>query len=526
VTAVGRRLPFILALTLGVAALLLAVGPFDDETARAAADEVRVLAGEPSTLDPARVGDAGSAAVVAQLYEGLTALDGSLVARPALARSWDVLDGGRRVVFHLRDGLTFSDGTPLTSDDVVRSWLRLLDPADPSPLVSLLSDVEGALPYARGEIVDPAAVGFRALGNDVEVRLDRPADIASIVSGPSFGVVPASLDPTGVLGGDSFVGSGGYTIDGLDPSGLILAANERYWAGTPAVPSVRLVYDIGGRSPVEAFADGELDYAPISAFDATWIGYDPDLGPQLRSVPSLTTDYYGFDTSRPPFDDARVRRAFAMAVDWKRIVRLTAEDRAIPATGMVPVGIPGRSEADLTPGHDPQAARAALAEAGYPGGVGFPSVTLVSAGYDYDEAVVAELRDVLGIDVRAERMPADQYFDRLAADPPAFWSLSWVADYPSPNDFLGVLLGSGQSSNYARWSSAEFDAAIGDALAAPDAASARDAYTRAERVVQREVPVIPASYGTGWALARDGLLGARENGLGILRLAGLAWSDR
>jgi len=526
VTAVGRRLPFLLALTLGVAALLLTIGPFDDGEAHAASGDVAVLSGEPTTLDPAKVGDAGSAAVVAQLYEGLTAFDPDLVARPALARSWEVLDGGRRVVFHLRDGLTFSDGTPLTSDDVVRSWLRLVDPAAPSPLVSLLSDVEGALAYARGEIVDPAGVGFQAVGNDVEVRLDRPADIASIVSGPSFGVVPPSIDASGPPDSDAFVGSGGYLIDGLSPTGMILTANERYWAGTPGIRTARLVYDIGGRSPVEAFADGELDYAPISDFDAPWIGYDRDLGPQLRSVPSLTTDYYGFDTSRPPFDDVRVRRAFALAVDWERIVSLVAVGRATPATSMVPAGIPGRSEADLAPGHDPEAARRALADAGYPGGAGFPPVTLVSAGSEYDEAVVTELRDVLGIEVRVEWMPADQYFDRLATDPPGFWSLSWVADYPSPNDFLGVLLGSGQSSNYSRWSSTEFDSAIGDALAAPDAAAARVAYARAERVVQRDVPVIPASYGTGWALARDGLLGARENGLGILRLAGLAWSDR
>jgi ABC-type transport system substrate-binding protein len=233
VTAVGRRLPFLLALTLGAAALLLTIGPFDDGIARAGGDEVAVLAGEPTTLDPAQVGDAGSAAVVAQLYEGLTAFDPDLVARPALARSWEVFDGGRRVVFHLRDGLTFSDGTPLTSDDVVRSWLRLVDPAAPSPLVSLLSDVEGALAYARGEIVDPAGVGFRAVGNDVEVRLNRPADIASIVGGPSFGVVPPSLDVSATPDSDAFAGSGGYVIDGLSLTGMVLRPTIDTGRGRP-----------------------------------------------------------------------------------------------------------------------------------------------------------------------------------------------------------------------------------------------------------------------------------------------------
>ncbi len=491
-----------------------------------ARDEVAIYAGEPSTLDPAREGDAGSAAITAQLYESLTAFDPGLVLRPALAASWEVGDGGRRIVFHLRDGLTFSDGTPLTGEDVVRSWLRLIDPASPSPLASLMAEVEGAAAYMRGEI-GASGVGLAADGNDVDVRLARPTDFVSVVASPSFGIVPPSVggEPL-ALGSGMFVGSGAYRLEEATDSALVLVANERYWAGPAPIRTVRLVFDISGRSPVEVFANGELDYADISPFDAAWIAYDAELGSQLRSVPTLATDYYGFDTRRPPFDDVRVRRAFAMAVDWRRIVELAAPGRATPATSMVPLGIPGRPNTDVAPAHDAEAARDLLAEAGFPAGRGFPTVTLLSAGYEYDDAVVGELRDVLGIDVRAETMPSDQYFARLSADPPAFWSLSWIADYPSPNDFLGVLLGSDSSSNYSRWRSPEFDAAIADATATTDPAASRAAYERAEAIVQRDVPVVPASYSTGWALARTGLLGASQNGLGILRLAGLAWSDR
>jgi oligopeptide transport system substrate-binding protein len=119
----------------------------------------------------------------------------------------------------------------------------------------------------------------------------------------------------------------------------------------------------------------------------------------------------------------------------------------------------------------------------------------------------------------------DGYFQRLNTDPPQIWSLSWIADYPGPNDFLGVLLGSDASNNYGRWSSAEFDAAIADAGAATDPADIRAAYDRAEQVVQRDVPVVPVTYGTGWALSRPDLLGADQNGLGSIRMAGLAWDD-
>src|SRR5262249_46785181 len=111
---------------------------------------VTILAGTPASIDPARHGDLGSAAYVSQLYESLTAVEPALVVRPALAESWTVEDGGKRVTFTLRDGLEFSDGSPLTAADVVHSWQRLFDPKDRSPLASLIADVVGARDLLAG----------------------------------------------------------------------------------------------------------------------------------------------------------------------------------------------------------------------------------------------------------------------------------------------------------------------------------------------------------------------------------------
>jgi oligopeptide transport system substrate-binding protein len=499
-------------------------------TARAAAkDAVSILTGAASSLDPAQQGDIASARIGAQLFESLTAIDPSLTVRPALAASWDVLDGGRRIVFHLRPGLAFSDGAPLSGPDVVRSWLRIVDPRRPSPLASLMADVSGATAYLRGETGDPSTVGLSASGSDVEVRLTRPAaDFPAIVSSATFAIVPSGVDsdPAALVPGAGFVASGAYRLSAVSATELTLTANPHYWAGPPAIGTVHLLTTLGGKSPVQAFEDGQLDYTPIGDADAAWIRYDATLGPALRSVPSAAVTYYGFDTSRAPFSDVRIRQAFAWAVDWKRIVQLGSGGSAIPATTMVPPGIPGRSTTDYAPRHDPAAARAALAAAGYPGGVGFPAVTLVTTGGGYDEAVISELKRELGIDVRFEAMDPGAYFARLASDPPAFWSLGWVADYPGPNDFLGLLLGTGSSNDYGHWSSPEFDSAIAAAGAATDPAAVRAAYDRAEAIVQRDVPLIPVSYEASYALARDGLLGATESGLGILRLAGLAWSGQ
>jgi oligopeptide transport system substrate-binding protein len=487
-------------------------------------NDVRILIGAASTLDPAAQGDIGSAAISAQLFEGLTAFDPELNVRPALAESWDILDGGRRIVFHLRPNLTFSDGSPITGEDVVRSWLRIVDPKQPSPLLSLIGDVEGATAYARGQNPDPASVGLKADGLDVEVRLTRPAaDFVSVVASPTFAVVPPGVgsDPS-ALEPQGFVGSGAYTLQSTNDQKTTIVANDKYWAGKPKIPTIELIHDIGGRSPVQAFEDGDVDVTNVFPFDATWIAYDATLGPQLRQDAPLSTNYYGFDTTKPPFDDVRVRQAFAKAVDWRRVVSLVAGPTSSVATGMVPPGIPGRSDQDFLPKHDPEGARALLAEAGYPGGKGFPQTTFMTFGSPYDAAVVDEVKKELGIDLQYEVSNGD-YFTRLAQDPPQMWSMGWVADYPNPNDFLGILLATGSSSNYGRWSNADFDKAISDALATTDPATTRAAFDKAEELVRDQAPVIPLSYDNEWKLSRTGLLGAQENGLGITRMAGLAW---
>jgi ABC-type transport system substrate-binding protein len=528
----SRGIVVVGALLLIAAVVGMAIGVRGTETPRRVGaappeGEVRILAGLPTTVDPAAQSDVGSAAIAAQLFESLTAFDAALTLRPALAESWAVEDDGRRVTFHLRPNLAFSDGSPLTADDVVRSWLRVIDPEAPSPLASLMLDVAGAADRLAGR-VDEDAVGLRADGRDVVVDLVRPgADFPSIVAGPTFAVVPsgfvAGQAPLDVGG---LVGSGGYVLESVSADGLTLRANEHYWAGAPAIRSVRLVGDLGGVSPVDAFAAGDLDYVPIGQFDATWIRYDAELGPALREVASLSLEYLGLDTTRPPFDDALVRQAVAMAVDWRRIVTLATPGDAVAATGMVPPGVPGRSETDFLPPYDPDTARALLAQAGYADGEGFPGVTFLTAGTAYAEGILADLDRELGIRPAYQTTAFDEFFDRLEDDPPHLWTLGWIADYPGRNDFLGVLLESGAGNNYGDWTSTEFDAAIDDALSTTDSAASAAAFDRAESLIQRDVPAVPLAYGTAWALARDGLLGAGQNGLGIVRMAGLAWADQ
>ncbi len=508
---------------------LVAVGvAWRPSVVNAARDSLTILGASAASLDPAVQSDAGSAQVVSQVFESLTAIDASLKVQPALAASWVTRDSGKKVVFHLRSGLTFSNGAPLTAATVVSSWTRVLNPKAPSQLASLLDDVVGARAYREG--TGPASsVGIKAVGSgDIEVALVSPAaDFAAIASSPTLAVVPSDIDSKpGVLEAGSFVGSGAYIVSGLTATETTLVANSHYWAGPPAMATIHLISDIGNKSPVAEFEAGRLDYTPIGFYDAAWIAYDRTLGPLLRTEPSPSVGYYGFDTTKAPFNNVHVRRAFAVGIDWRRMVSLQSDPLGTSATGMVPIGVPGHSVTDFGPKFDLATARSELAAGGYPNGAGFPKVTLTTGGAAFDTAIVAQLHDNLGIDIGYQTMDGPTYNARLISDPPAIWQMGWVADYPGANDFLGLLLGSGTTNNFGRWKSADFDAAIQSALATTDATAMQRFFDQAQAVVADQVPVIPVDYGGGYSLAAKGLLGASPNGQGLVRYAGLAWSSK
>jgi oligopeptide transport system substrate-binding protein len=149
-------------------------------------------------------------------------------------------------------------------------------------------------------------------------------------------------------------------------------------------------------------------------------------------------------------------------------------------------------------------------------------VEFATLGSPFADAIAAELEAELGVTVHLENL--DDHFDRISADPPDIFTVGWIADYPGPNDFLGVLLRTGSSNNYGRWSSAAFDSAVDDALGSADAATISAAWRTALEIVRDDVPAVPLVAGDGWALSRAGLLGAGQNGLGIPRVAGMAWA--
>jgi ABC-type oligopeptide transport system substrate-binding subunit len=320
-----------------------------------------------------------------------------------------------------------------------------------------------------------------------------------------------------------FPASGPYVPTGGEPGELRLEANAAYWSGPPPTRRVSVLTDLGGRSEVDVFEDRAVDWTRISPFDAAWIRYDPQLGPQLRRSDEMVVEYLGFDASRPPFDDARVRRAVSLAVDWRRLATRDDPD-AETATTLVPPGVAARGRTDVLPRHDPDAARAELTAAGYPDGAGFPDVSLATYGVGPSEAIAHELERELGIAVSVEQRTFDDLSRLLDEDTPAMWTMAWSADYPHAHDFLGLLLRGGSSANVGHWSNASYDALIDAAAATPDTEAQTQLYDEAQAILRDEVPLIPLGYGDSWELSRDGLRGAAISGVGILRYADLAWA--
>jgi len=484
---------------------------------RGADAPLRYLGGEVKTLDPARITDAGDVQLLLQLYAGLTRLDEEGRVYPSLAESWDVTDGGRTYTFHLRTDLHFSDGSLLDASDVRRSWLRLLDPTVHATAPDVLNVIVGASERASGQGSE-AAVGIQATNpNTLVVHLRHPAGyFLSITATPSTFVVPRTATASGSWQTvDHFIGSGPYVASSMSGTTLVLKANARYAGGAPPIGEVDWITDITGDA-VTAYADGNLDLVQIGGSDATWIAYDRDLGPALHRAADLSVEYLGFDTTRHPFDDPRVRRAFALVLDKARLVELADGAAAAPATSVVP---PALQPPDLSASSraQPEEANRLLDDAGFKDRAKLGSITVRVPTFFDASPIVATWRKQLGVTVSVETMDFSDYLTALDGGRiPQVFAINWIADYPSPHALYDLLLAPGARSNYGHWNDPRFadllDAAAGST--GPEAQTA--AYRKVEAEVDDQAPLIPWSYDESSWLVRPGLQGLGTLTIGLL----------
>jgi len=512
-------------LVAGLAAILLALTTsLPAHPASAAGPSLRYVGGEPATYDPAFIGSAGDVEFLLQLYAGLTRLDEDGKPYASLAASWSVSDDGKTYTFHMRPGLTFSDGSPLDATDVRRSWLRILDPATRSTAPDVLSIIEGAAERLAGGPEDRVGIDAPDAGTLV-VRLKHPAAyFTAIAATPTAFVVPrtAAGRDDSWQSREDLIGSGPYVVRGTDGKDLILRANDRYVAGPPPIAEIRWVTDLTGDSAT-AFADDQVDLTGVGASDAGWIAYDRELGPALHRSAALGVQYFGFDTTRPPFNDARVRKAFAFALDRPRLVMNAEGSGGTPASSVVPPALwpEGMEDDQVT---DLAEARRLLDAAGYTDRARLGTITVNGSGLGVGPAVQV-WEDELGVKIAIETMAFRDYLVALPLEPPPIFTINWIADYPSPYALYSLLLLPDATSNYGHWDDAEFVRLLEAASAAESEADQATAYRAVDARVDAEAPIIPWSYGASWWLVRPGLRGLGNLTTGLLDLGRVSWDQ-
>jgi oligopeptide transport system substrate-binding protein len=229
--------------------------------------------------------------------------------------------------------------------------------------------------------------------------------------------------------------------------------------------------------------------------------------PDYHTFPMLGSYFVRLNVTRPALADARVRRAFSLAVDRERIVRRLAP-ACLPAENLVPTGT-----ANHRPGpgarRDPELARRLLAEAGFPGGKGFPKLSYLcdssgGGGARMHERVAVELqsmwREELGVEVEIRQMEKPVYLVAQRQLDYDFSRSSWIGDYNDPNTFLDLFT-SGNGNNRTGWKNADYDRLLTESQAATDPEQRLDLLRRAEALLVRdEAPVIPLWFEAGFTL--------------------------
>ncbi len=453
------------------------------------------LSAAPTTLDPARGEDAYSAGVIDRLFDGLMRLDRvGNVPEPELAQSYAVSDDGLVYEFHLHPGARFHNGREIRAADVKYSWQRVLAPQTGSPRAWLFELVAGAGAFRAGKA--DAVAGIEAPSPAVvRVRLREPfAPFLYHLTDFAASIVPREeVERLGEGFGRRPIGSGPFRfVAWEDDARVELAATGDGRRPRPQVD--RLIYQAipDGQEALQRYQDGQLDlvsWLPSGSLTALQQSYSSDL----RIFPGAYWFGFCMRCDQPPFDDPRVRRALALAVDRNALVRELGEAQYTAIVGFLPQAVPGHDPATLNDGYDPDRARALLAAAGFPGGAGFPRQVYATRTGELDakvaqslSAAFAELGLVVGSDAMAFSALVEAWRERSVS----LFRLGASGEYPDPEPYLRSLFHSQGQSNHMAYDNAETDRLLDAAHAESDASRRRELYREAEKLIIRDAPCV------------------------------------
>jgi oligopeptide transport system substrate-binding protein len=474
---------------------------------------------EPETLDPHLMTGVPEHTLALALFEGLTAHHPrTLQAMPGVAAWWEISEDGLVYTFHLRDDAKWTNGETVTAEDFRWSWERALSPATASQYAYQLYAVKNAEAFNKGEVKDIAEVGMKAL-DDVtfEVTLGAPTpyflDLTSFET--LMPVHRATVEKHGLqwTRSENFVGNGPFTLSEWKPRDeIVMTQNEHYWnSGIVRLTKIRAKAMDDMNTAFNEYLAGSMDW--LKAIPQKRID-EVQMHPDYYVWPYLGCYFFRFNITRAPFDDVRVRKAFNLAVDKQSLCVDTLKAGQIPATGYVPPGIHGYTGVQGDD-YDPAKAKQLLAEAGFPGGEGFPEVELVyntSESHKQNCEVISSMwREVLGVNIKLRNMEWKIYLDDVDNLRYQVARAGWIGDYTDPNTFMDMFVTDGGNNNTG-FANAEFDQLIRDAAIEQDPGKRAKLFQRGEQILcVEEMPILPLYFYVNQGMLRPRVKGLDEN---------------
>ena len=455
----------------------------------------------PTTLDPAIVQDGDTIDFLQQVYESLVGWNEDNEVVPLLAESWEITPDAKVFTFTMRDGAKFQNGRVVEAEDVKWSIERACKKEMASTTcTAYLGDIVGINEYNAGtatdipgiEVLDPKTIRF---------TLTQPAPY---FLGKLTYLVSAALPKESVPGdreinkAEEMIGTGPYTVTKYEDKILAeLAPFSDYWGGKPTLTKIERPVIIDANLRLTKYQNGEIDLLLMQRQDLKGVEADPKLKDQIQYLPRAAIYYIGMSqVNYKPFQDKRVRQAFAQAVDRNTIVNDLLGGTYQVAETIVPPGIPGHRDKGKGFTYNPDAAKTLLAEAGYANGKGMPELVINFQEGKPDiktvaEAVAGQLKQNLGVEVRAQPMEWGSYLDKYNKKELVFYHMRWSADFYDMQNFLSHMLTTNGPENKFGYSNPAYDALCHEADTTVEMEKRIPLYQKAEDIVLEDVAWIP-----------------------------------
>lgn len=501
------------------------------ENASAAKDQIlhMNLSAEPPTFDPAQAQDSQAHTVLNMMYEGLVRLDENSKPVPGVAEKWDISSDGLKYVFHLRKDAKWSNGDPVTAKDFVFAWQRVLDPnTTPAPPYAYqLYYIKGAEEYNNKKMTDFSQVGVKATDDHtLEVTLKNPTSyFLGLTSFYTFYPVHQSVkdNPKWAADPKTMISNGPFTLTTWTTGQKIeVSKNANYWDNKDIkLNKITMSLSNSGATELSSYRSGQLDYAgmpngeiPTDQMPAV----KKQLQNELNLKPIGSVYYYQFNVTAKPFDNAKIRKAFAMAISRQEIVDKVTQSEEKPAFGFVPPGIAGEKEEFRTEHKDDyftenmdeakKLLQEGMKEEGY---TTLPPVTLIYNSSEKHKKIALAVADMwkknLGVTVQTENQEWGVFLKNRRSLNYQIARAGWSPDYNDPMTFFDLWT-SKSGNNDIGFKNKEYDALVSDALASSDNAKRMDDFVKAEKLlIQDQQVLLPIYYYTNVALIKPNLKG-------------------